>query len=431
MSFWHPQQQQRPMQQQQVGPWGLPQQPQPLPIQQAQMLSSPQLRMQNVPTSFQHHQHYSPASPSPPGPLGWSERATQYSNLAHYYGTSPAQVQAMARGHQNAPRKRSADSLTTDEMPTPKRQAIAAPITSARANQGSPITSRPMPHSSPHNRPQAIPTPPPSPLDPACLAWAREMVRVEYQQAASQGKLMSQQQQQQRLRGLYAHALQAKRSKEEKEREEQARLAQIEIQRKEDEDKKKKQAAAAAAAEQLRIQQLQERDRLARIQLAQAKEKAHQEEERKKAASAAAAAEKQRREDFQRAEAAKKQRAEAAQIEAAAALERQRKEQRKAELKSDPNRNFHSFLECLEFWPLDKGDRPDPYLKRLMANQRMPMAEDSDTAIAIKWARKNWFNYREYPRDVSYCVRMAKVDEEKAKAAEEKPPQPPRPSWMG
>ncbi|KAF2849711.1 hypothetical protein T440DRAFT_361613, partial [Plenodomus tracheiphilus IPT5] len=162
--------------------------------------------------------------------------------------------------------------------------------------------------------------------------------------------------------------------------------------------------------------QAQESDRLAQIQIAQRQEETRQREESRNNARLIAATEKQRRELLRRNEVAENERQEAARISAAAALERQRRAKRKAELQRDPDRNFHSYLECLEFWPLAKGESQNTYMRSLMANQRMPLDEDTDTAIAVKFAKKHYNWYREYPRDVALCVKEAKEEEEKEKA---------------
>ncbi|KAH9880469.1 hypothetical protein IAQ61_000760 [Plenodomus lingam] len=158
-----------------------------------------------------------------------------------------------------------------------------------------------------------------------------------------------------------------------------------------------------------------EKDCLAQIEIARRQEQARFEEKRRKAARLAAAAEKQHREIFQRMEAMERQRREAAEEEAAAALERQRRAQRKAELKTDSDRNFHSYLECLEYWPLAKGEYQSPYMKSLLANQRVPTFAETDSAIAIKYAKKHWYLYRLYPQDIALTIEEAKAEEMKEK----------------
>jgi hypothetical protein len=83
-----------------------------------------------------------------------------------------------------------------------------------------------------------------------------------------------------------------------------------------------------------------------------------------------------------------------------AKLERERRDKRKAVLKADPNSNYHSLWECLEYWPLRRGQRPEPYLTTLLANRRMPEEDESELGQAIKYAKERWDLFRQFPKDV-------------------------------
>lgn len=97
-----------------------------------------------------------------------------------------------------------------------------------------------------------------------------------------------------------------------------------------------------------------------------------------------------------------------------------RREARKTELKQDPNRNYHSLLETLDFWPLERGQRVDPYIRSLLANQRMPVEEESDLGVAIVYAKKHWEEYRRYPKDVERTSEDARRGIEKLAPEETK-----------
>ncbi|KAH9871112.1 hypothetical protein J1614_006686 [Plenodomus biglobosus] len=399
------------MQQQQEGAWWRQPQPKPSPAQQARPSPSQPLYAPTTPIMFQSRQPKTVVSNSPPGALGWSGSTIPYPGPGQYYGSPPARPPAMGVSQKSASGKRSTDDLAGGVMPTPKRQAVPALMAGTSTSQGSPErVAWPAPDQQPRN------PPPYPPRDPRIMAWAQQRERAEYESTSSQGKAIEPRQRQERVEAIYHFAFQKKRAVEANQRKEQFHLAHIEAKRIEDEKTQKEEEAA----EQLRVKQALEEDRLAQIEIARRQEKAHQEEEQRKAAHAALAAQKELREQFECAEDARKQRQEAAQIEAAAALERQRRAERKAELQRDPNRNFHSYFECLEYWPFPKDERQNTYMRMLLANQLVPLCDDTDTAVAIKYAKKHWYLYRQYPRDIAVTAQDAKAEEEKESAANKK-----------
>jgi hypothetical protein len=80
---------------------------------------------------------------------------------------------------------------------------------------------------------------------------------------------------------------------------------------------------------------------------------------------------------------------------------------RRRELREDPNALYHRYHEILEYFPLDRGERPSPYLVGLLANQSMPTEPTSDRGVAIKYAKKHWQNYWEL-KDLDVVVSKAR-----------------------
>ena len=74
---------------------------------------------------------------------------------------------------------------------------------------------------------------------------------------------------------------------------------------------------------------------------------------------------------------------------------------------SDPHMNYRNYLESLKYFPVPRGERPNPYLSGLIANQVLPADSNSDRAIAIRFAKKHWDRYWEM-RDMNLVMAWAK-----------------------
>ncbi|KAJ4377099.1 hypothetical protein N0V86_006540 [Didymella sp. IMI 355093] len=92
--------------------------------------------------------------------------------------------------------------------------------------------------------------------------------------------------------------------------------------------------------------------------------------------------------------------------------EREKRAKRKAELGKDPGALYHSYTEYLEYFPLVRCERPNPYLVGLLANQAMPVESDSDLGLAIQYAKRHWENTWQM-RDLGHLVGKAKEEIEK------------------
>lgn len=59
-------------------------------------------------------------------------------------------------------------------------------------------------------------------------------------------------------------------------------------------------------------------------------------------------------------------------------------------------------MEILQLIPLDwsRDERPDPYLKSLLANRMMPQDRECELALAITFAKENWWHFATWPEDV-------------------------------
>ncbi|EUC42371.1 hypothetical protein COCMIDRAFT_8019 [Bipolaris oryzae ATCC 44560] len=81
---------------------------------------------------------------------------------------------------------------------------------------------------------------------------------------------------------------------------------------------------------------------------------------------------------------------------------RKRREARRQELRADISANYRHYLEVLQLIPLDwsSGERPDPYLKSLLANRMMPQDRECELALAITFAKENWWHFATFPEDV-------------------------------
>lgn len=84
----------------------------------------------------------------------------------------------------------------------------------------------------------------------------------------------------------------------------------------------------------------------------------------------------------------------------------QRAHKRKALLK-DPHVNYRNYIEFLDYFPLRRGEYPNPYLLGLLANQRLPIEPTSDRAIAIRFAKVHWEEYWEL-KDLDYVLERAR-----------------------
>lgn len=70
--------------------------------------------------------------------------------------------------------------------------------------------------------------------------------------------------------------------------------------------------------------------------------------------------------------------------------------------------NYRNYLESLNYFPVPRGARPNPYLSSLIANQILPAKRNSDRAIAIRYAKKHWDKYWEI-RDMDLVLEWAKT----------------------
>lgn len=90
--------------------------------------------------------------------------------------------------------------------------------------------------------------------------------------------------------------------------------------------------------------------------------------------------------------------------------ERQKEDQERAKRYAalqDPNADFHSYNDRLEYFPLRRGEHPNPYLLGLLANQPLPEKVTSDQALGIQYAKEHWYNYWEL-KDLDAVVGLAK-----------------------
>lgn len=84
---------------------------------------------------------------------------------------------------------------------------------------------------------------------------------------------------------------------------------------------------------------------------------------------------------------------------------------RRQELRKDSNTNYHSYNEFLEYFPLRRGEEPNPYLLSLLANQPMPTEPTSARGHAIQYAKEHWHNYWVL-KDLDFVVEEAKKNRE-------------------
>ena len=80
---------------------------------------------------------------------------------------------------------------------------------------------------------------------------------------------------------------------------------------------------------------------------------------------------------------------------------------------SDPYVNYRNYLESLKYFPVPRGERPNPYLSGLIANQILPAERNSDRAITIRYAKKHWDKYWEM-RDMDLVLDWAKTAQNNA-----------------
>lgn len=81
-------------------------------------------------------------------------------------------------------------------------------------------------------------------------------------------------------------------------------------------------------------------------------------------------------------------------------------------LKLDYIALYHSYHAYLEQHPLRRGERENPYMLGLLANQRMPEDLTSDRAVAIRYAKNHWESYSE-ARNIKEVVQWARKEEKK------------------
>lgn len=104
------------------------------------------------------------------------------------------------------------------------------------------------------------------------------------------------------------------------------------------------------------------------------------------------------------------ERREKERVQKIAAIERERVNRHKVALRNDTNHIYYAYLESLDYFPLEPGQKRNPYLLKLLVNKPMPRDLGCELSIAITYARKNWSLYREYPRHVTLCVNDAKIE---------------------
>ncbi|KAF1940534.1 hypothetical protein EJ02DRAFT_455948 [Clathrospora elynae] len=98
------------------------------------------------------------------------------------------------------------------------------------------------------------------------------------------------------------------------------------------------------------------------------------------------------------------------------ALERERTVARKEELKKDPSANYRHLHELIRLGLFPIGQKPEPYLRKLLANFPEPVFDKtSDLSLAIMYAKEKWDLYLEF-KDVVRCAETMK----KRKAQEAK-----------
>jgi hypothetical protein len=79
--------------------------------------------------------------------------------------------------------------------------------------------------------------------------------------------------------------------------------------------------------------------------------------------------------------------------------------------------NYRNYLESLEHFSVPRGERPNPYLAGLIANQILPADPNGDRAIAICFAKKHWDKYWEM-RDIDLVLEWAKEAQNEDSRAE-------------
>ena len=372
----------------------------PAPAHQPPPTLSQIPRILPIPAAMRLNQQNTQLSKSAPaipdGPLSTLPSAAP----TRIYNNSQEHSTNMGLTQQSDQRKRSAAEMVDGEVPSAKRQAVAsAAINTGVRTQISPQLMTQLPTQS---EPRA---------QNDLLKLAVEAEGKENRLAASKGAALSSQKRRERVEAIYRFLETQYKANMEKKRQEMFSLAQIESKRQKDENDQRE----MEATEQQRIAAVQEKDRLDKLRIMKAQEKSNQEVEQRKAARIAAIAEKKRRQGLLVAQEEEREHQEAVRRYRA---ENEHNDKRKAELQQDSNRNFHSYLETIKYWPLPKGERQNQYMRGLLANQRMPSSLDSDLAIAIKYAKEHWYYYRQYPRDLECSVQDAKAAEEKKREKE-------------
>ena len=180
-------------------------------------------------------------------------------------------------------------------------------------------------------------------------------------------------------------------------------------------------AMRAAQAEQLRQAQLAQAEVRAKAEAAEAKRQ--EDLERQQAEDAAEQA--RLRADHEQAKQAK---AEAAAQKARddqvaeelriAEEERSRRIARGKELRKDPNANFHSYLEILEYFPLQEGQEKNQYMANLLANRPLLRSKPGDDWYdAIMFSKEHWYDFASL-RDYEMVLERVKKRREQEAAAQ-------------
>jgi hypothetical protein len=140
-------------------------------------------------------------------------------------------------------------------------------------------------------------------------------------------------------------------------------------------------------------------------------EKRHQQAEQTRRAEAAR---------LQQSRLEEQQRLERENQEWAERLQRERHYIRREQLRHDPSANFRYYEEKLKYFPLQPGEKKNPYMTTLLANRPMPQEGEEELALAIQYAHDNWDSYFVFPKDVSCAARLQREKMEKEEEAKRK-----------
>jgi hypothetical protein len=140
-------------------------------------------------------------------------------------------------------------------------------------------------------------------------------------------------------------------------------------------------------------------------------EKRHQQAEQARRAEAAR---------LQQSRLEEQQRLERESQEWAERLQRERHYIRREQLRHNPSANFRYYDEKLKYFPLQPGEKKNPYMTTLLANRPMPQKGEEELALAIQYAHDNWDLYLVFPKDVSCAARLQREKMEEEQEAKRK-----------